>query len=322
MPHVDSSDTAERLRDEIEAIIERFAAANDSHRTPLPGLSVARITAPVAPTAQLDAPCLCVCIRGSRRISTAETVILHEENHFILTAIELPSVIAIPDASPACPYTALRVDLDLELARQVMAEIDVDGRGSLPHNTRRNVIALDAEMLDSLARLVRLLERPTDIPFMSRLLHREIVYRLLIGAGGAPLRYIVQLGSLGHRVAKAIDWLRANFRERLRIDQLAAKADMGVSTLHRHFHDLTGLSPLQYQKQLRLHEARRMMLESEFDVGRVALEVGYESATQFIREYRRLFGAPPARDVRSIRESSQQRRRLWLASTPHGRSSL
>ncbi|HEX7814971.1 AraC family transcriptional regulator [Dyella sp.] len=310
MPRPYPANPAERQRDEIEAVIARFAALHHGHSTPVPGLSVARITTPVPPTAQVDAACLCICVRGSRRISNGDSVIFHEENHFVLTAVELPSIIAIPDASPHRPYTALRIDLDLNLARQVMAEIDIDTPSHAPGDTCLAVIKLDPAMLDCVARLVRLLERPGDIAFISKLIHQEILYRLLSGPGGARLRRIVRLGSQGHRVATVIEWLNANFRERLRIEQLAEKAGMGVSTLHRHFNELTGMSPIQYQKQLRLHEARRLMMEEELEVGMVALKVGYESATQFIREYRRLFGAPPMRDVKTIREAGQNQKTI------------
>ncbi|MEX1827476.1 AraC family transcriptional regulator N-terminal domain-containing protein [Luteibacter sp. CQ10] len=301
------ADLIDYQRQDIEALIARFAAANEGHATPVPGLSVARITAPVPPTAQLDAACLCVCVRGSRHVSSGDTVIRHEENHFVLTAVERPSIIAIPDASPEHPYTALRIDLDLDLARQVMADIDMERLDFAPVDATGDVIELDADMLDAVARLVRLLERPGDIAFLSRLIHREILYRLLCGQGGGRLRRIVRMGSQGHRVARAVAWLRMHFRERLRIEQLAAKAGMGVSTLHRHFAELTGMSPIQFQKQLRLHEARRLLLEDDTAVSTVALRVGYESATQFIREYRRLFGESPLRDVTLLKRSGSGR---------------
>jgi AraC-like DNA-binding protein len=302
-----STDPSERQRDEIEAIIARFASTRSGYGTPVPGLRVARISKPVPPTAHFDAAYLCVCVRGRRRVSAGETVILHDESHCVLTAIEVPTIIAIPDASPTRPYTALRIDLDLNLARQIMAEIDIEGPDSVPADACLAVVELDPDLLDGVTRLVRLLERPADIAFMSSLLHREILYRLLTGSGGARLRRIVRSGSQSHRIAKAIDWLRTHFHESLRVEHLADKAGMGVSTLHRHFAELTGMSPIQYQKHLRLHEARRLMLENEWEVGLVALKVGYESSTQFIREYRRLFGAPPMRDIKALREAGGNR---------------
>jgi AraC-like DNA-binding protein len=302
-----SFDSSERQRDEIEAVIARFASTHSGYCTPVPGLRVARITSPVPPTAHFDAAYLCVCIRGRRRVSAGDTVILHDESHCILTAIEVPTIIAIPDASHARPYTALRIDIDLNLARQIMAEIDIEGPSSASADASISVMKLDTELLDGVTRLVKLLDRPTDIPFMSALIHKEILYRLLSGSGGARLRKMIRTGTQSHRVTRAIDWLRLHFREPLRIGQLAEKAGMGVSTLHRHFTELTGMSPIQYQKQMRLHEARRLMLENELDVGVSALKVGYESSTQFIREYRRLFGESPMRDIKALREAGGSR---------------
>jgi len=145
-------------------------------------------------------------------------------------------------------------------------------------------------------------DRPQDIAVMSGLIHREILYRLASGATGNRLRQIVRLGSPSHRVAKAIAWLRTHYTERLRVEQLAEIAGMGVSALHRHFQELTTMSPLQYQKQLRLHDARRLLLTDEAEAATVAIRVGYESVTQFSREYRRLFGAPPTRDIKGLRD--------------------
>lgn len=147
----------------------------------------------------------------------------------------------------------------------------------------------------------RLIERPSEIAVLADLIHREILYRLLSGPAGNSLRQIARLGSHGQRVSKVVAWLREHFRGPLRIDQLAKMAGMGVSTLHRHFHELTDMSPIQYQKRIRLHEARRLMLEESYEVGTAALDVGYESSTQFIREYRRLFGEAPLRNIKALR---------------------
>jgi AraC-like DNA-binding protein len=228
-------------------------------------------------------------------------VYAQNENEYLLSTLGLPTIVAIPDASPVNPYTALRIEIDLDIARQVMADIDVEG---IPPNQAETCLSfgrLDPPFMDAVARLVRLIEAPNDVAFMSGLLHREILYRLLSGPGGQKLRQIIRRDSQGHRVAKATTWLRSHFRDSLKIEQLATVAGMGVSTLHRHFRELTGMSPLQYQKQLRLHEARRQMLNDNVDVGTAALSVGYESSTQFIREYRRLFGQPPLRHVNALR---------------------
>ena len=169
-----------------------------------------------------------------------------------------------------------------------------------------------AELLDACCRLVGLLDKPEDIPFLSGLIQREIIYRILQAPAGARLRAIATLGDQSHRTAKAIAWIRTNYAKPLRVEELAQLAGMGVSTLHNHFRALTAMSPLQYQKQMRLQTARGRMLMDGLDAASAAFEVGYESASQFNREYSRLFGQPPMRDIRTLRPTSAPA----LASAP------
>jgi AraC-like DNA-binding protein len=291
----------EILRSEIEAIIARHVTTATGYETPVPGLHVGRLTTPLPPTTHIAEASVCVGVRGARKLILGEAGFVQLEGDYLLSTVGLPTIVTIPDVSEDKPYTALRIDIDLDLARQIMAEIDVDSAPATHSETGLSFGRVDPDFLDAVARLVRLIETPQHVAYMSGLLHREILYRLLTGASGHRLRQIVRFGSQGHRVARATNWLRAHFREPLKIDALARIAGMGVSTLHRHFHELTGMSPLQYQKQLRLHEARRLMLDGNSDVGTAALAVGYESSTQFIREYRRLFGEPPLRDIKALR---------------------
>jgi AraC-like DNA-binding protein len=298
-----SADISISIRDEIEERIRRFSEANTGYRTPVPGLRIARVTAPVPPTLHIDRPCMCMCIRGQRRVSVGETVVFHDENQLVLTAIDRPTVFAIPHASSQKPYTALSIDIDLDLARQMMAHIDVKECNVAPSPSGLTA-EVTPELLDCVLRLTRLIERPSEIAVLADLIHREILYRVLSGPAGGSLRQVALLGSQGQRVSKVVAWLREHFRGPLRINQLAKMAGMGVSTLHRHFHELTDMSPIQYQKRLRLHEARRLMLEESYEVGTAALDVGYESSTQFIREYRRLFGEAPLRNIKALRTTA------------------
>ncbi|HEY4202599.1 MAG TPA: AraC family transcriptional regulator [Devosiaceae bacterium] len=289
-------------RDEIEAIIARYALSGGPVETPVRGLRVGRLTAPVPPTSLVHEPSLCLCVRGSKRMTVGERHFAHDQEHFLLFAADMPAIAAIDDASPERPYTALLIHLDLDMARQLMAEIDSSRLAPSPRaGTCMAYGRLDADLLDAVLRLVRLIERPGEIAIMGALIQRELLFRLLSGASGERLRQIVLSGSPSQRIARAIGWLRANYAQRLSIEQLADLAGMGLSTLHRHFQEVTGMSPLQYQKHLRLHEARRLMLAENADAGAAALAVGYESVTQFNREYRRLFGAPPLRDVKALR---------------------
>jgi len=288
-------------RAEIARVIDRYRETHDDGATPVPGLAVGRATSPIPPTSYLFEPSLCISARGSKRVRLGEEDYVYDEDHFLLTAVGLPTIIEVRKASAAAPYAAIQIALDLSVAKQVIADIDVHGLSSQTTETGIATGPVDAELLDAVVRLVRLLEKPRDIPVLQRLIHREILYRVLVGPAGARLRQMVQIGTQSNRVAKAIDRLRRDFSKRLSVEELAAESGMGVSTLHHHFRELTTMSPLQFQKQLRLHEARRLMLSEHADAGTAALRVGYESPSQFNREYRRLFGAPPARDVKALR---------------------
>jgi AraC-like DNA-binding protein len=290
-----------RQRAEMEEIIALHCRRSGGFDTPVPGLRVGRIIQPIPPSMHTADACVCVLIRGARSITVGDAVFTQDEDSYLLSTVALPSIIAIPDASPSTPYTALRIDIDFDLARQVMAEIQGQTLAPALPESPLSLGRIGHELFDAVVRLVRLIDAPNDIAFMSRLLHREVLYRLLSGPAGGRLRQMVQLGTQGSRAAKAVTWLRAHFHQPLKIAQLAAVAGMAESTLHRYFHALTGMSPIQYQKRLRLNQARNLMLGGGLDVGSVAFAVGYESATQFIREYRRLFGEPPLRDVKSLR---------------------
>jgi AraC-like DNA-binding protein len=266
-PSEPERDPCDVLRQEIDAVVARYSEASDGYETPVSGLHVARITRPIPPTTLLTEACVCICVRGSRELTICDAVYVHDENRYLLSAVGLPTIVTIDTASPDNPYTALRIDLDLDLARQVMAEIGVEREHIAQPASRLSFGVIDRDFLDAVTRLVRLIEAPKDASFMSSLIRREILYRLLSGPSGLRLRQIVGLGSQGHRVAKAVTWLRSHFRERLKIDKLAAVAGLDESA----------------------------------DVGSAALNVGYESSTQFIREYRRLFGVPPLRDVKAVR---------------------
>lgn len=288
-------------RREVEEIITRHCSRGGGCETPVPGLQVGRLTQPVPPTMLMAEACVCLLIRGTRTITVGDAVFTQDEETYLLSTVGVPSIVSIADASPTTPYIALRIDLDFDLARQVLAEIDVGALHSASPKTPLSLGQIDPGLFDTVVRLVRLIEELKDVAFISRLLHREILYRLLVGPVGGKFRQMVRLGTKGNRAIKAVTWLQSHFRDALKIKQLADLALMAESTLHRHFHALTGMSPIQYQKHLRLHEARRLMLRSDLDVGSTALAVGYESPTQFIREYRRLFGAPPLRDVKAVR---------------------
>ncbi len=284
----------------LEAMIAQYAGAGFGGATPIPGLAVVRLSCEGVPTSYLFEPSLCMIAQGSKTVLLGETTYRYDERRFLLTAVGLPAVVQIERASEAAPYTSLQLNLDLELARQLIADMDLQKYEPVRAEAGMISAPVTEELLDPVLRLLGLLSRPMEIPILAAGIHREILYRLLLSPAGERLRQIVRLGTQSNRSAKAIAWLRQNYTRRLRIEDLAEEAGMAVSTLHHHFRAVTNMSPLQFQKHLRLHEARRLMLTEDLDAGVAALEVGYESVTQFNREYRRLFGAPPKRDIRAL----------------------
>jgi transcriptional regulator GlxA family with amidase domain len=211
-------------------------------------------------------------------------------------------MVQIVEASPEKPYLGLMLKLDQREISQLMADSNLPPPRTQESSRGMATGEVTLPLVTAFQRLIDLLAEPQDIPILAPIIQREIIYRLLVGDQGARLRQIAAAGSQTQQIARAIDWLKGNFTQPLRIDDLAARASMSSSTFHHHFRSITALSPLQYQKQLRLQEARRLMLAEHLDAATAAFEVGYESPSQFSREYNRLFGAPPLRDVTNLRQ--------------------
>jgi AraC-like DNA-binding protein len=246
-------------------------------------------------------PGVTVIVQGRKRVDLGRTTFIYGESQYLLTSVDLPIVSQVVEASEQTPCLAMSLKLAMPVVRELLGRKEIQVADAPPGTPAMATGEITVELLGACCRLMDLLENPQDIPFLSGLIQREIIYRILRGPEGARLRAIATLGDQSNRTAKAIAWMRANYRKPLRVEDLAELAGMGVSTLHHHFRALTALSPLQYQKQLRLQAARGRMLIDGLDAATAALEVGYESASQFNREYSRFFGQPPMRDVRSLR---------------------
>lgn len=288
------------MRAELARKIAAHVRAPGEQATAIPGLTLYRLTAPTACYPASYESGIAVFAQGQKRVTIGRTSFLCDESTFLLTSVEVPLVSEVVVASKKSPLLALFLRLDMSIVRKLLDGEELtpgDGSSPVPGSLGRTTVNL----LQPCIRLVDLLDAPADILFLSNLIHREIVYRLLQCPQGDRLRAMARLDEHGHGTAKAITWLRANYMKPLHIDALAEVARMGVSTLHHHFRAVTSLSPLQYQKQLRLFAARERMLVEGLDATRAAFEVGYESASQFTREYKRLFGQPPRRDVKSQR---------------------
>jgi AraC-like DNA-binding protein len=276
-------------------------AANLS--TGVPGLMLYRNTAPTAPNPCTYEPSLLLIPQGKKRVDLGKQSYVFGESTFLLTSIELPIVSRVSVASLEKPYLAFFLKLDLGIVRDVLHTEEVRIPAP-PGGTRGMVLGeVTIDLLTPCLRMVQLLGAPQDVRFFGKLLQREIIYRLLQGPQGDRLRSVATMANQSYLTAKAVTWLRENFEKTLNVDELASMAGMSRSTLHHHFRGLTAMSPLQFQKQLRLHTARQKMLTEELDAASAAFAVGYESPSQFNREYKRFFGKPPMRDVQGLRAS-------------------
>lgn len=269
----------------------------------VPGLALYQNAKPTVPNPCTYEPSLLIVPQGKKRVDFGTQSHVFGESTFLLTSIALPIVSQVCEASLEKPYLGFFLKLDMGIVRDVLHTEEVRVPPP-PVGTRGMVLGkVTVELLKPCVRVVQLLDTPQDAPFFAKLLQREIIYRLLQGTQGDRLRSIATLADQSYRTARAVAWLRENFKKTLNVDELASLAGMSRSTLHHHFRGLTAMSPLQFQKRLRLHTARQKMLTEEFDAATAAFEVGYESPSQFNREYKRFFGKPPMRDIRGLRAS-------------------
>jgi AraC-like DNA-binding protein len=299
--HSTQSQHAKELRASLAHKIASFIGSQERVITAVPGLSLNRRTGPTAPTSATYEPSLAVVAQGRKRATLAGTTFIFDPSRYLLTSLDLPVICNVFEASQRVPYLCFVLKLDMQIVRTLLSQEEIHPLEPPTDSPAMATGETTTELLDACCRLIDLLNKPQDIPFLSDLIQREIIYRVLRGTGGARLRAIATLGDQSHRTAKAIAWVRTNYAKPLRLEDLAKIAGMGVSTLHHHFRALTAMSPLRYQKQLRLQAARERMLMDGMDAASAAFEVGYESATQFNREYSRLFGQPPMRDIRTLR---------------------
>ena len=282
--------------------IARYTDKGDQLETAVPGLSLYRRIEPTQPTSGMYEPSLCLVAQGAKRVLLGDDTYVYDAHHFLITAVDLPTVWQIIEASREKPCLGLVMKLNQREISQLMVDSHLPPPRAQQSSRGMATGEVTLPLLTALQRLLDLLAEPKDIPILAPIIQREISYRLLVGDQGARLRQMASAESQSHQIARAIDWLKGNFKQPLRIDDLATQVNMSTSTFHHHFRALTAKSPLQYQKWLRLNEARRLMLTERLDATTAAFQVGYESSSQFSREYSRLFGAPPRRDITSLRQ--------------------
>jgi AraC-like DNA-binding protein len=282
--------------------IARLTDNGELHTTSIPGLSLFRRNEPTGPVTGMYEPSICLVAQGAKRVQLGDDTYIYDAEHYLITSVHLPTVVQIVNASQERPYLGLRLTFDQREVSQLMADSQLPPPRTQKSSRGMATGAVTLSLVNAFQRLVDLLDNEQDIPILAPVIQKEIIYRLLVGEQGSRLRQIAVAGTQSQQVARAIQWLKANFTRPLKIDELAEKANMGISTFHHHFRSVTALSPLQYQKHLRLQEARRLMLAERLDAATAAFQVGYESPSQFNREYNRLFGAPPLRDITKLRQ--------------------
>ncbi len=289
----------------LASLVEQIAQTDGDYSTPIPALMIYRRSSPTDPMPCIYGLGLGIAVQGGKRVTLGDEVFDYEPGQSLITTVDLPVVSYVTRASTSEPYLGVRLELDARTIAQLAAEINFSNPLKESSSPAISVVELDEGLLDALIRLIRLLNEPTLIPHIAPLIQQEIAVRLLNGQHGPTLRHLVALGSPNQQIAKVMSWLKLNFAKDVSMDDLAAKAHMSPSTFRQHFRAIGGMSPLQYLKNLRLQEARQQMMNEDLDAGSAALRVGYESASQFSREYSRLFGEPPHRDIMRMKSLSE-----------------
>jgi AraC-like DNA-binding protein len=291
---------------EIVSIAARYISGDGAVQTGIDGLGISRRSTPSAPCHSSYQPCFALVIQGAKSLQLGTDTINYGAGDYLLTSLDLPVAWRVVEASSEVPHFCITLAINKEKLLHLLSLSTVQ-RAAAPPSRQRGIVvnAATPELLDAAVRLLRLLDRPADIPAMAPLIEQEILYRILSGPAGDQLIDMVIADSQGHRISRAIAWLRENFARTLRVEELAEYVNMSVSSFHHHFKTITAMTPVQYQKQIRLHEARRLMLIERLDAGTAGHRVGYQSPSQFSREYSRLYGLSPARDVDAVLNAAE-----------------
>ena len=296
-------DERESLRHQMLQQLLQVVTSNGLSDTRIPGVKLYRSDGPTAAVPTIYEPTLCLLVQGSKKIWLGDEQLQYRELQYLLAPVTLPVSGKVITASPDQPYIALSLSLDLRELTDLV--IDIAHQVPSPTFPARGIAVGDADLslMSVFLRLTQLLQSPQDIPVLLPLLKREMLYRLLLGPLGSQLREFTLIDSQAHRISKVIDILHQRYNQPLHIKELAEAAHLSESALFQAFKAVTSMSPIQFQKQLRLNEARRIMLYEGLEAATASYKVGYESPSQFSREYSRLFGAPPKADVERFRRA-------------------
>lgn len=300
------SEQIEKQQGVLAKLIERHTEQDGVHATKIPSLFFIRHSNITGPTYGVYKPSFCIVVQGAKEVWLGQERFRYSPADYLVASVDLPVTARITEASVALPYLGFKLEFTPGQIVEVLSDSKVH-IGSHKNSKRGMFVSqMEPSLLDAVLRLVRLLDNPEDIPFLGSIITKEILYRILQGHHGSTLEQIAIEGSAGYQIRDVIAHIVNNFERSFRIEELAEMANMSVASLHRHFKEVTAMSPIQFQKQLRLQEARRLLLSESTDAADVAFRVGYESPSQFSREYSRLFGLPPREDVRHLREHNDQ----------------
>lgn len=296
--------TLSALHADLAEVIGRWTVGKEDCTTPISNLLFFRREAPSLPCACTIEPSVLFVVQGAKQLLLGEQSFAYDTEHFLLNSLDLPASSQVLEASPDRPCLGLMIRLDLRVMADIIAQSGMPPPRERGADGSTAIGTVTPALLEPVHRLLALLDEPDAIAVLAPLIEREIHFRLLKSDLAGRLWRMASVGSQSHRIVRAVDWLRTNYAQPLRIDELAAHVQMSPSTLHHHFRLLTAMSPLQYQKWLRLNEAKRLMLNEHLDAANAAFQVGYESPSQFSREYGRLFGVTPKRDINGLRRSA------------------
>ncbi|QQE78235.1 AraC family transcriptional regulator [Alicyclobacillus sp. SO9] len=302
------SEQIEKQQDVLAKLIERHTKEDGVHDTTIPSLFFIRHSNLIGPTYGVYEPSFCIVVQGTKEVWLGQERFRYSPTDYLVASVNLPVTAQVTEASADLPYLGFKLKFTPEQILEVLSESKVHIE---PHKTSKRgmyVSQMEPSLLDAVLRLVRLIDTPEDVSFLSPIFTKEILYRILQGQHGITLEQIAIEGSSAYRIKNAIEHIVNHFDRSVRIEELAHMVNMSVASLHRHFKEVTTMSPIQFQKQLRLQEARRLLLSKSTDATDVAFRVGYESPSQFSREYSRMFGLPPREDVMTLREHNDKTR--------------
>lgn len=290
---------------ELAKAIERHTGTNGNYETAIPSMFFVRRTTDSEPKHGVYKPSLCIMVQGTKEVSLGKEIFRYGPGDYLVATVELPVTSQIVETSPENPYLAFILELNTNQILEVLGDADADISSTLEGKSERGMFVsrLNPSLLDAVVRLARLLDTPEDIPTLAPLFTKEIIYRVLKGEHGDKLKKIAIKGNSTYQIKNAIQLIKTNYDKPIKVEVLAETVNMSVSSFHKHFKEVTAMSPIQFQKQIKLQEARRLLLSESTDATDVAYRVGYESPSQFSREYSRMFGFPPIEDMKRLRET-------------------